>query len=152
MRNTVLTRTTWAVRWGGLALLVTVAVGQEPTEKPAAGPQTGDVVVQRDLDKQILRIQIPAKNGSVAWSDVLQALMRAGHLDDRTMQDKLPQGTLDLKRTYSQYTITAVNLWLAPDIRMQIVPESRGVKEHLLVTVDEACDSGQEETTDQTRP
>jgi pimeloyl-ACP methyl ester carboxylesterase len=139
MRNIMLTRTTWAVWWGGLALLVTVAAGQEPTEKPAAGQQTGDVVVQRDLDKQILRIQIPAKNGRVAWSDVLRALMRSGHLDDRTMQDKLPEGTLDLTRTYSQYTIMAVNLWLAPDIRMQIVPESREVRGHLLVTVDEGA-------------
>ena len=65
--------------------------------------------------------------------------MQAGHLDDKTMQDKLPQGSLDLKRPYSRYAITAVNLYLAPDIDMQIVPESRGVQEHLLVTVDEAA-------------
>jgi pimeloyl-ACP methyl ester carboxylesterase len=116
-----------------------VAAGQEPSGQPAADRQRGDLVVQRDPDKQMLYIQIPAKNGKVAWSDVLQTLMQVGHLDDKTMQDKLPQGTLDLKRSYSRYAIIAVNLHFAPDIRMQIVPESRGVQEHLLVTVDEAA-------------
>ena len=55
------------------------------------------------------------------------------------MQDKLPRGSLGPDRSYSRYAITAVNLYLAPDIRMQIVPERREVQEHLLVTVDEAA-------------
>lgn len=139
MRSETLTHARWTVLLGGLALLVTVAAGQEPSGLPVADRQTGDLVVQRDPDKHMLYIQIPAKNGSVAWSAVLQALMQVGHLDDKTMQDRLPQGALDLTRPYSRYAIIAVNLHFAPDVRMQIVPESRGVQEHLLVTVDEAA-------------
>jgi hypothetical protein len=73
----------------------------------------------------------------VAWSDVLEALMRAGHLNDQAMRDKLPSGTLDLKASYSRYAITAVNLLLGADIRLQIVAGDRVQAGHLLVTVDE---------------
>ena len=55
------------------------------------------------------------------------------------MRDKLPSGTLDLKASYSRYAITAVNLLLGADIRLQIVAGDRVQAGHLLVTVDEGA-------------
>jgi pimeloyl-ACP methyl ester carboxylesterase len=137
MKNTLVTPVTLAVWIGALALFSTVARGQEQSADTATARPSGDIVVRHDVEKQLLHIQIPAKNGSVAWSDVLQAMMQAGHLNDQAMQDKMPSGTLDLRAPYSRYAITAVNLLLGPAIRMQIVAGDRDREGHLLVTIDE---------------
>ena len=113
--------------------------GQEQPEEAGKRLADGDVVVRRDADKNLLYVQIPAHDGSVAWSDVLQAVMRAGHLNDQAMQDKMPSGSLDLRASYSGFAIAGVNLLLGPDIRMQIVTGDRQQPDHLLVTVDEGA-------------
>ena len=121
-----------------LIVLVVSATGQERAARDNQQARTGDdVVVERDRDTQTMQVKIPAKDGKVAWSDVLKALMRAGRLEDSALQDKLPAGSLDLERAYSQYALLAVNLALAPDIGMQIVPRSGAEAAHLLVTIDE---------------
>lgn len=139
MVSTILMRTRWTVWLIGLALWASVSAGQEPAQKSRPDRQTGDVVVERDAAKQTLRIQIPSKDRQIAWSDVGEALMRAGHLDDQAVRDKMPQGKLDLTRSSSRYALIAVNVLLKPEINLQIVPASRGVQEHLLITVDEAA-------------
>ena len=96
-----------------------------------------EVVVERDLEEGLLRVRIPAQDGKVAWEDVLRALMRAGHLEDNALKDKFPSGKLDLEQAYSRYALLAVNLALAPDIRMEIVPQTHQESAHLLVTVNE---------------
>ncbi len=129
----------WTVWLGGLTLLATAGAGRGRGEEPAGDRPAGDLVVRRDLEQHRLYLQIPACHGQIAWRDVLRALMQVGHLDDSTLRDKLPRGTLDLRQAYSRYLIGAVNLCLAPDIGIEIVPESDAVQEHLLVTVDEAA-------------
>jgi pimeloyl-ACP methyl ester carboxylesterase len=139
MISTILTRTRWTVWLIGLAFWASVSAGQESAQESRTERQVGDIVVERDAAKQTLRIQIPSKDRQVAWSDVCEALMRAGHLDDQAVRDKLPRGKLDLTRSSSRYALIAVNVLLKPEINLQIVPASRGVKEHLLITVDEAA-------------
>ncbi len=140
MRDGIRGRAARVIAWAALAAWTTIAMGQESAgPRPAEGGLGDDIVLERDRDTQTLRIKIPARDNRVAWSDVLKVLMELGHLDQEVVQDKLPQGALDLTRPYSMYAITAANVWLAPDIRMQIVPASRSAGAHLLITVDEAA-------------
>ena len=47
--------------------------------------------------------------------------MQLGHLNDKTLRDKMPDGALDLQASYSRSAILAANLLLRPDIRLQLV-------------------------------
>ena len=100
----------------GLALLVPHIDGQEQSA------EADDVEVVLDDDSEILRIRISAKNGHVAWSDIVRALMRTGQLDDDALKDKLPSGSLDLTLNSSRFVILGINAALSPDINMRIVP------------------------------
>ncbi len=125
MKRTRVTRVMLAVTVSALALLAKLAGGQDSSANAWPDSPSGDVVVRSDVEKQLLYIEIPARDGRVAWSDVLEALMRAGHLNDQAMRDKLPTGALDLRASYSRYAIAAVNLLLGADIRLQIVAGDR---------------------------
>ena len=118
----------------GLALLVPQINGQEQSA------EADDVKVELDQDSEILRIRISAKNGHVAWSDILRALLRTGQLDDNALKDKLPSGTLDLTQRSSQFVLLGINAVLSPDINMRIVPAGAGQDEaHVLVTIDQGA-------------
>ncbi len=118
----------------GLALLVPQINGQEQSA------EADDVKVELDEDSEILRIRISAKNGHVAWSDILRALMRTGQLDDNALKDKLPSGTLDLTLNSSRFVILGINAVLRPDINMRIVPAGASQDEaHVLVTIDQGA-------------
>ncbi len=93
------------------------------------------VLVERDVDNGMLRVKIPARDGKIAWQDILRALMRVGKLEDKALQDKFPSGSLDLERAYSRYALLAINVTLAPDVRLEIVPKSQREPAYLLATV-----------------
>jgi len=118
----------------GLVLLVPQINAQEQAA------EADDVKVELDEESEILQIKILAKNGHVAWSDILRALMRSGQLDDNALKAKLPSGTLDLKLTSSRFVLLGVNTLLRPDVSLRIVPAAAGQDEaHVLVTIDQGA-------------
>ena len=118
----------------GLALLVPHTNGQDHSA------EVDDVKVERDEESEIIRVRISAKNGQVAWSDILRALMRTGQLNDFALKDKLPSGTLDLTSGSSQFVVLGINTVLGPDINMRIVSAGASQNEsHLLVTIDQGA-------------
>ncbi len=112
--------------WGVFAI--------EPCLGQEASKTTDGVIVQDDTQSGIIRVKIPAQEGKVAWEDVLRALLRAGKLEDNALKDSFPSGSLDLERAYSQYALLAINVTLAPDIRMEIIPKTQREPAYLLVT------------------
>ncbi|MBM4087848.1 MAG: alpha/beta hydrolase [Planctomycetes bacterium] len=118
----------------GLALLAGPSHGQQP-----AG-NADDVAVERDEENEIVRVKIPARNGKVAWSDILRALMQTGELNDEAVKSKLPSGTLDITGSSSRFVLLGVNSVLGPDIRMQIISGRAGdAGAYLLVTIDQGA-------------
>ncbi len=108
-----------------------------PAQAQTDGDPPEGVKVERVADKGILKIRVPARNGKVAWEDVLRALLQVARLDDDALADKFPSGTLDLERPYSRYTLMGVNVLLAPNVRMEIVAKTADQPAHLLMTVNE---------------
>ncbi|MEO2045771.1 MAG: hypothetical protein ABGX16_04285 [Pirellulales bacterium] len=104
----------------------------------ALAAEEDNVKVETDQDSDILLIRISANHGHVAWSDILRALLRTGQLDDKTLKDKLPSGTLDLTLNSSRFVILGFNMMLGTDIDMRIVSsdESQDAA-HVLVTIDQ---------------
>lgn len=113
------------------------ALAQPETDETANRLSAGEVVISPDVSQNQLHIRIPARGGRVAWSDVLDTLMQLGHLNDKALRDKMPEGTLDLKSSYSRSAILAANLLLRPDLRLQLVVGDKQQPDHLLVVVDE---------------
>jgi len=96
-----------------------------------------EVVVERDVDQGLMLIKIPAKEGKIAWEDVLRTLLRVGHMDDNVLKDEFPSGSLDLNRSTSRYGLMLVNLTMPPEIRMRIVGKTDQQEAHLEITVNE---------------
>lgn len=119
------------VGWCGAAL------AQPDPDDTARRLSAGEVVIQQDESQNQRLIRIPARGGRVAWSDVLETLMQLGHLNDKSLRDKMPDGTLDLQASYSRSAILAANLLLRPDLRLQLVVGDKQQPDHLLVVVDE---------------
>jgi pimeloyl-ACP methyl ester carboxylesterase len=93
-----------------------------------------------DEASEVLHIRIPAKQGHVAWSDILRALLRTGQFDDSALKDKLPAGTLDLNLGSSRFVLFGVNSMLSPEISMRIVSAAAGNEStHLLVKIDQGA-------------
>jgi pimeloyl-ACP methyl ester carboxylesterase len=113
-----------------IALLL-IAVG------PPSLPSSAEPSVEYDEAKRITRVIIPSVNNQVAWNDVLQGLTRAGNFDDTALRALLPDGQIDLTAAGSQLTIRALNLALAPDIQLSVLPASETRPEFALqVTLD----------------
>ena len=106
-------------------------------QEPQRSSETGQVVVERDLASGTIRIQIPSRDGRVAWADVLKTLMLVGKLAPEALEDRLPKGEMDLSRPGTSFTIAGLNLWLNPDISLRRVRGENGMSECLLITVDE---------------
>lgn len=106
-------------------------------QEPPGISEAGQVVVERDLADGTIRIQIPSRDGRVAWADVLKTLMLVGKLDPESLEDRLPSGEMDLSRPGTAFTIAGLNLWLNPDISLRRMRGEEGVPECLLITVDE---------------
>ncbi len=113
------------------------ALAQPEPDDVASRLSAGEVVISQDASQNQRHIRIPARNGDVAWSDVLETLMQLGHLNDKTLRDKMPDGALNLQSSYSRSAILAANLVLRPDIRLQLVVGDKEQPDHLLVIVDE---------------
>lgn len=125
---------------GYLVLAISAIIGLlfvAPTQAQTPDRPADGVTLERDVDNGLVLIKIPAADGKVAWEDVLRALLRVGHMDDDAIKDKFPSGTLDLTRAYSRYSLMAINVAMAPDIRMRIVDATDKEPAHLLVTIDE---------------
>jgi pimeloyl-ACP methyl ester carboxylesterase len=112
-------------------------LAQTEPDDAASRLSAGEVVISQDASQYQRHIRIPARNGNVAWSDVLETLMQLGHLNDKTLRDKMPDGALNLQSSYSRSAILAANLVLRPDIRLQLVVGDKEQPDHLLVVVDE---------------
>jgi pimeloyl-ACP methyl ester carboxylesterase len=136
MKRTVIFQRLAVVAIVGIFLLATRTNGQDQAA------ETDNVKVERDEENAIIRIRVPAKNGEVAWSDILRALMQTGQLNDNALKGKLPSGTLNLTNSSSRLVLLGVNTVLGPDINMRIVPAGNKNgnndqdQSHLLVTID----------------
>ncbi len=133
MKNFSLSVCGLLLAWGATASAVVAQ--QLPDANDAVAHDR--VVVQRVADRGLILIQIAAQDGKVAWEDVLRALLRLGYMEDSVLKDKFPSGSLDLERASSRYTLLAINIALAPSIRLQRVAKTEGAPAHLLVTIDE---------------
>ena len=94
-----------------------------------------DPIVEHDETRQTTRIVVPADDGHVAWSDVLKALAAAERLDRDALRSVLPSGKVDLNRRSSRYTLLAINLALAPRIRMRVLSAATEKEEAALEIV-----------------
>ncbi len=127
-----------AIVCGVLFVWLQGTLGAAQQADVAADGSTADgVVVQRVVDKGLMLIQIAARDGKVAWEDVLRALLRVGYMDDTALKEKFPSGSLNLNRVYSRFSLLAINVALAPDIRIEIIAKSQRAPAHLLMTIDE---------------
>ena len=132
---TILRVKSWAVAMVvGLALFSAQANGQEPSV------QADNVSMELAEDSEVMHIRISAKQGQVAWSNILRALLRTGQFDDNALKDKLPSGMLDLNLRSSRFVLLGINKMLNPDISMRIVAAEAAQDEaHLLVKIDQAA-------------
>jgi len=117
-----------------LALIATTAAGQQPSTKAER------ISMEVAEGSEILQIRIAAKDGQVAWSDILRVLLRTGQFDDAALKDKLPAGMLDLNSSSSRFVLFGINTMLSPDINMRIVAAAAGQDHsHLLIEIDQAA-------------
>ncbi len=121
------------------AIILSGLLGPTAVEQAVSGgiKADDDVTVERDGAQGTIQVRITARDGRIAWRDVLKALLRVEQLNDEALQHRLPSGTLDLNRFSSRFAILGINAALGPDIRMQIVSASTDIEDvHLLVTID----------------
>ncbi len=110
--------------------------------------ETTTWTVEHDEQNHTTRLVIPTHEGQIAWSDVLRGLARTTRLDDSVLCDLLPSGSFDINAAGHQYTIMAVNLALAPQVSMAILPAADDRKEPALeIVVDHGRRNGFLRTT-----
>jgi len=108
--------------------------GAGPNQQPK---RSAELVVAHDEIKRISRVTIPLVNGHIQWNDVLRGLALAGRLDDSALPAVFPDERIDITASGSRLTLSALNLVLGPEIRLQILPVSDARQEAaLLVTLD----------------
>lgn len=96
------------------------------------------VVVQQAEDLLTTRITITAREGRIAWLDVLRAISRARGYDDGALADVVPKGSFAVNKAATRWQLAAYNLLLAPHIRLAIQPanDAEGTESQLVVTLD----------------
>src|SRR5687768_1090720 len=78
-----------------------------------ATTSSGDFVLERDVDRNVSRVLIPAENGKVSWADVLEGIGQVERFDLTSVRRLLPGGSLDLDQRTSRLTLRALNLALS---------------------------------------
>jgi pimeloyl-ACP methyl ester carboxylesterase len=106
-----------------------------PADEPQDSDMPGELAVVRDDARGVTRIRIPARDGEVAWGDVLIGIAQAQRLDDRVLRPLLPSGTIDITRRSSRYTLLSVSLAL-PGVRMRVVKNEMSPEKVLEITID----------------
>lgn len=99
------------------------------------GAEDGERIrVERDSKTFVTTITIPAKQGAVAWADVLRGLARARGFDDNALAGLMPDTKFSLNGTAWLITSTTVNAMLSPGLRFRVQRGSeRGAEPSLVV-------------------
>lgn len=120
-----------------LAILAAAAVDASAAARmPAKAPT---IRVEHDQQKFVTKVGIRSTDGNVAWSDVLLGLARARGYDDKALAGVLPDVSFNLGAVGWRLLRTALNLSLAPDIRIDVQRPAAGGDPWLVITMDEAA-------------
>lgn len=117
-----------------VASVLFVAGAEQPADESDA-----NVAVQHDQDSFTTRITITARDGQVAWLDVLRAISRVRGFDDSALADVVPRGSFAIDKAGTRWQLAAFNVLLGPHVRMAVQPAGDGdghADPQLVVTLD----------------
>ena len=82
---------------------------------------SGTVTVTFDREKGIATIVVPAREGRVAWSDMLRGIARSKGFDDDALQGVLPDVSIDIADPKTPLILAGLNLALSPHVRFDVL-------------------------------
>ena len=86
------------------------------------GGKADPISIHDDPQAGISTITVETQEGRLNWADVLRALARAKGFDDTALADILPDARIDLNSAPIRLTVVALNLTLAPELNLNIIP------------------------------
>ena len=118
------------------AIAWSAAVAQD---SPPADDASG-ITITRDQEQSLAHVRVAARNGRVAWADVLCGLARARGFDDRALIGVLPDTSFNLSHRRTRLLLAGMNLALRDNIHLHVEsPAAEGVEPVLVVTLDRAA-------------
>jgi pimeloyl-ACP methyl ester carboxylesterase len=119
------------------AAAVAAADKQDDDELDADELSDGRIFIERDPNSLVTRIIIEAREGEVAWADVLAGLARAKGYDDSAFDDLPRRKSFALDRRGSRVLLALTNALLPSGMRLASLPPSeRGGEPRLEITLD----------------
>lgn len=105
-------------------------------DSPPAGPPP--FVIERDPDTLVTRVTIEAKDGEVAWADLMAALAEAKGFDSDALSDVPRQRSFDLDRRHTRLVLALMNvLTESGGLRFTVLPPAAtGDEPRLQATLD----------------
>ncbi|HVX11357.1 MAG TPA: hypothetical protein VHC22_09270 [Pirellulales bacterium] len=135
---TVWTQTTW--HWVAIVVLIGMLSGQSglmAADEPAPdeSPRT---TVEQDPDTLQTRVVIVARDGEVAWADLMAALAKAKGYDDDALADVPRHASFDLNRRSTRLLLGLMNALVEPNgLQFAVLPPAaNGGEPRLQVTLD----------------
>jgi hypothetical protein len=121
--------------WSVFALLMTGRVlhAADPAP-PDARPR---FTVEQDPESLTTRLTIEARNGEIAWADLMAGLARAKGYDDKALDDVPRHHAFDLNRRHTRLVLALMNALVeSHGIQFAILPPGAGGEPSLQVTLD----------------
>ncbi len=94
----------------------------------AAEPDPGAIRVVHDREAFVTTIHVPARDGEVAWLDILRGVSRARGFDDAALDELGRRGSIPVDSPFVRPIIATLNATFSPDIEFSLAA-ARGQNE-----------------------
>lgn len=113
------------------------AVSALPVAAEAPSAQSSPIAIDRDPDTMVTRVTVEAKDGEVAWADLMAALAKAKGFDSDALDDVPRQRSFDLNRRHTRLVLALMNVLTESNgLHFAILPSAAGGEPRLQVTLE----------------